>query len=96
MSGHRRDAVAPRCLVDPFHHPIDTVRDLDNRQSVFMTFCCVVSLTGLQKSTARLAFVSFWQIRRAFCEDKFAGRTPEGSTLRCVPQLPRHPKERLR
>jgi hypothetical protein len=36
MPSHRRDAVAPRCLVDPFHRPIDTLRDRDNRQSVPM------------------------------------------------------------
>jgi hypothetical protein len=41
MPSDRRDAVAPRCLVNPFHHPIDTVRDLDNRQSVPMIFAAL-------------------------------------------------------
>jgi hypothetical protein len=48
MPSYRRDAVAPSCLVDPFHHPIDTVRDLDNRQSVSMILAALSHLQAFR------------------------------------------------
>jgi len=37
MPSHRRDAVAPRCLVDPIHHPINTARERGKEAALLLT-----------------------------------------------------------